>query len=76
MGTWVECTKYLMVTLLPIMYVLFCVYYYLQKCFVRKVDCTLVPCGHHCCCLACASKFDVCPVCFKRVQDRIKAIDV
>eukprot|EP00904_Undaria_pinnatifida_P005271 jgi/Undpi1/1874/HiC_scaffold_12.g05261.m1 len=44
-------------------------------CFNRKVNCTLVPCGHHCCCLTCAEKFDKCPVCRLKVARKIKAID-
>ncbi|CAM9545581.1 unnamed protein product [Ascophyllum nodosum] len=45
-------------------------------CFERKVDCTLVPCGHHCCCFTCAAQFDVCPVCRADVTQKIRTISV
>ncbi|CAN0149941.1 unnamed protein product, partial [Laminaria digitata] len=45
-------------------------------CFERKVDCTLVPCGHHCCCLVCAAQFEQCPVCRADVEQKIRAISV
>ncbi|CAM9924888.1 unnamed protein product [Ectocarpus sp. 4 AP-2014] len=45
-------------------------------CFERKVDCTLVPCGHHCCCLTCAAQFEQCPVCRADVEQKIRAISV
>ncbi|CAM9610548.1 unnamed protein product, partial [Hapterophycus canaliculatus] len=45
-------------------------------CFDSEVNCTLVPCGHHCCCVGCASKFSLCPVCRTAVRQRIKAIPV
>ncbi|CAM9446575.1 unnamed protein product [Sphacelaria rigidula] len=45
-------------------------------CFERKVDCTLVPCGHHCCCLECAAQFELCPVCRAPVEQKIRAITV
>eukprot|EP00752_Nemacystus_decipiens_P003484 g3217.t1 len=43
-------------------------------CFERKVDCTLVPCGHHCCCITCAAQFEQCPVCRADVEQKIRAI--
>ncbi|CBJ32498.1 conserved unknown protein [Ectocarpus siliculosus] len=43
-------------------------------CFDNEVDCTLVPCGHHCCCITCASKFSLCPVCRTTVTHKIKTI--
>jgi len=46
-----------------------------QVCCSRKVNCTLVPCGHHCCCMQCAEKFDLCPVCRVRITLKVKAID-
>ncbi|CAM9885843.1 unnamed protein product [Ectocarpus sp. 4 AP-2014] len=45
-------------------------------CFDNEVDCTLVPCGHHCCCITCASKFSLCPVCRTTVTHKIKTIPV
>ncbi|CAM9490857.1 unnamed protein product, partial [Hapterophycus canaliculatus] len=47
-----------------------------QVCFERKIDCTLVPCGHHCCCLTCAAQFEQCPVCRADVEQKIRAISV
>ncbi|CAN0380585.1 unnamed protein product [Pylaiella littoralis] len=45
-------------------------------CFDGDVDCTLVPCGHHCCCVTCASELSVCPVCRAPISQKIKAIPV
>ncbi|CAN0538357.1 unnamed protein product, partial [Scytosiphon promiscuus] len=47
-----------------------------KVCFERQVDCTLVPCGHHCCCLVCAAQFEKCPVCRPDVEQKIRAISV
>eukprot|EP00752_Nemacystus_decipiens_P018771 g16830.t1 len=44
-------------------------------CFSRKVNATLVPCGHHVCCMPCTEKFELCPVCRVRVTQKIKTID-
>ncbi|CAM9528346.1 unnamed protein product [Scytosiphon promiscuus] len=44
-------------------------------CFARKVNCTFVPCGHHCCCMPCTAKFELCPVCNVRITQKVKAID-
>ncbi|CAM9511280.1 unnamed protein product [Ectocarpus sp. 8 AP-2014] len=44
-------------------------------CFDRPVNCTLVPCGHHCCCMSCAeSMFNLCPVCGVAIDKKIKTI--
>ncbi|CAN0090449.1 unnamed protein product, partial [Hapterophycus canaliculatus] len=45
-----------------------------KACFVCKVNCTFVPCGHHCCCMACSEKFEFCPVCRTRITQKVKAI--
>ncbi|CAM9580376.1 unnamed protein product, partial [Scytosiphon promiscuus] len=36
------------------------------------VNCTLVPCGHHCCCIVCAAQFEQCPVCRADVDLKIR----
>ncbi|CBJ32496.1 conserved unknown protein [Ectocarpus siliculosus] len=44
-------------------------------CFDRPVNCTFVPCGHHCCCMPCAeSKLNLCPVCGVAIDKKIKTI--
>ncbi|CAN0246108.1 unnamed protein product, partial [Ectocarpus fasciculatus] len=44
-------------------------------CFDRPVNCTFVPCGHHCCCMHCAeSQFNLCPVCGVAIEKKIKTI--
>lgn len=48
----------------------------LQVCFDNEVACTLVPCGHHCCCRDCAGRLTYCPVCRARITEMIKAIPV
>ncbi|CAM9281402.1 unnamed protein product [Laminaria digitata] len=45
-------------------------------CFDNEVACTLVPCGHHCCCRDCAGRLTHCPVCRARITEMIKAIPV
>lgn len=45
-------------------------------CWSKAVDCTLVPCGHHCCCVDCAASFVICPICSTRIQQRIRTINV
>lgn len=48
---------------------------FVQVCLSRKVNVTLVPCGHHCCCMPCTEKFELCPVCRLRITQKIKTID-
>ncbi|CAN0290832.1 unnamed protein product [Ectocarpus fasciculatus] len=36
------------------------------------IDCVFVPCGHHCCCVACASRCEECPVCRRTITQKIK----
>ena len=42
-----------------------------QVCMDNEVNCTLVPCGHHCTCINCAAEFQQCPVCRTNVDQKI-----
>eukprot|EP00752_Nemacystus_decipiens_P005096 g4624.t1 len=41
-------------------------------CMDNEVNCTLVPCGHHCTCINCAAEFVQCPVCRRDIDQKIK----
>ncbi|CAM9538208.1 unnamed protein product [Ectocarpus sp. 12 AP-2014] len=42
-------------------------------CLERPINCTLVPCGHLCCCFdLCAAVVEQCPICRADIQQRIK----
>ncbi|CAM9376334.1 unnamed protein product, partial [Ectocarpus sp. 6 AP-2014] len=41
-------------------------------CMTDEVNCVLVPCGHHCICLTCASRLEECPICRRAVTQKIK----
>lgn len=47
----------------------------LQTCVVCKsaeINCTISPCGHHRCCITCASCVEVCPVCRSNIEQRVR----
>ncbi|CAN0169857.1 unnamed protein product, partial [Hapterophycus canaliculatus] len=43
-----------------------------QVCLDCAVNCTLVPCGHHCLCVRCAANLNECPVCRTVITSRVK----
>ncbi|CAM9779222.1 unnamed protein product [Hapterophycus canaliculatus] len=45
----------------------------LQVCWQQPINCTLVPCGHLCCCYErCGAIVEKCPICRADIQQRIK----
>ena len=42
-------------------------------CLDKSINCALMPCGHACCCLNCASTLEICPLC-RLIIDRAQKI--
>jgi len=43
-----------------------------RHCETNQVNCLFLPCTHHKLCINCAKKVDMCPVCGRDIQDKIR----
>jgi hypothetical protein len=41
-----------------------------KVCIAEPLQVALMPCGHHCLCLACSHRLEVCPICRVTIQHR------
>ena len=41
-------------------------------CMELDIDCVFVDCGHMVSCMQCASKFLICPICRKKIKQKLK----
>lgn len=41
-------------------------------CLDNAINCVLIPCGHLCCCYACAMPQKICPICRVELADKVK----